>query len=86
MTKTRSLAAGEFKQTCLRVLDQVARDQIEVTITKRGKPVARLVPLVDRRDREAVLLAELRGRVRLLVDEAEFLRPLDVEAGWKLNG
>jgi prevent-host-death family protein len=40
----KTLAATEFKARCLAVLDRVARTGEEVTITKRGKPVARLVP------------------------------------------
>jgi len=40
----RTLAATEFKARCLAALDEVARTGEEVTITKRGKAVARLVP------------------------------------------
>lgn len=41
----RTLPAGEFKQTCLRVLDEVRETGATVVITKRGVPVARLVPV-----------------------------------------
>jgi prevent-host-death family protein len=41
------MAAGEFKTHCLRVMDQVQRQREAVVITKKGKPVAKLVP-VDR--------------------------------------
>lgn len=37
--------ATEFKAKCLGVLDDVRKDGAEVIITKRGKPVARLVPV-----------------------------------------
>jgi prevent-host-death family protein len=39
-----ALPAGEFKATCLAVMDEVAATGREVIITKRGKPVAKLVP------------------------------------------
>lgn len=39
-----SLPAGEFKATCLKLMDEVAATGMSVTITKRGKAVARLVP------------------------------------------
>lgn len=39
------MAAGEFKTHCLRVMDQVQRDREAVVITKKGKPVAKLVPV-----------------------------------------
>jgi prevent-host-death family protein len=44
----RELSASEFKATCLAVIDDVAAGE-EVVITKRGKPVARLVPLAASR-------------------------------------
>jgi prevent-host-death family protein len=37
--------AGEFKAKCLKLLDEVQQQHRQITITKRGKPVARLVPL-----------------------------------------
>jgi prevent-host-death family protein len=38
------MAAGKFKDLCLKTLDEVARTRSVVVITKRGRPVARLVP------------------------------------------
>lgn len=40
----KTIAAGKFKDICLKTLDDVAKTREPVTITKRGKPVARLVP------------------------------------------
>lgn len=40
----KSIAAGKFKDVCLKTLDDVARTRTSVVITKRGKPVAKLVP------------------------------------------
>ena len=45
----RSISAGKFKDTCLRILDEVAANRTPVTITKWGRPVARLVPVVASR-------------------------------------
>ena len=42
--KARTIAAGEFKARCLQLMDDVNRDGVEVIITKRGRPVAKLVP------------------------------------------
>ena len=83
---TRQIPAGEFKQHCLRLLDEVATTHVAVVITKRGKPVARLVPLTSEVQREEEILASLRGRAKMLVSEREFLRPLTAEAGWDLEG
>jgi antitoxin (DNA-binding transcriptional repressor) of toxin-antitoxin stability system len=40
----KSIGAGRFKDVCLKVLDDVAATRSSVVITKRGRPVARLVP------------------------------------------
>lgn len=42
----KSIAAGKFKDVCLKTLDDVAKSRTPVVITKRGRPVAKLVPYV----------------------------------------
>lgn len=55
-----TIAAAEFKQKCLQILDEVGPEGI--TITKRGKPVARLMPIGRS---NADLIGIMRGRVRV---------------------
>jgi prevent-host-death family protein len=38
------ISAAQFKAQCLKLMDDVNTRHEEVVITKRGKPVARLVP------------------------------------------
>lgn len=45
-----TMSASEFKAKCLAVLDEVFRTGRTVTILKRGKPVAQLVPPVPQAD------------------------------------
>ncbi len=40
----KKMAAGVFKVHCLAVMDEVQSKREAVLITKRGKPVAKLVP------------------------------------------
>ncbi len=40
----KSLSVSEFKATCLAVLEDVAKQKKRVLITKRGKPIAEVVP------------------------------------------
>ena len=40
---SRTLAAEEFKEQCLEILDHVGPEG--VVITKHGRPVAKLVPI-----------------------------------------
>ena len=39
------IAAGLFKAQCLKLMDRVAEKHESITITKRGKAVARLMPV-----------------------------------------
>lgn len=43
--KQNIVPAGEFKARCLALLDRVAETGEELIVTKRGKPVARLLPV-----------------------------------------
>ena len=46
----KTMAAGEFKVHCLAVMDEVQSKRQAVLITKRGKPVAKLVPVEKEAD------------------------------------
>jgi prevent-host-death family protein len=48
--KTRTIPAGTFKARCLAIMDQVAAKREAVIIAKRGKPVAKLVPVEQEND------------------------------------
>jgi prevent-host-death family protein len=52
--------AAKFKAQCLALLDRV--DDEGIVITKRGKPVAKLIPI---RAESAELIGALRGRIRV---------------------
>jgi prevent-host-death family protein len=47
MTDHKYVAAADFKANCLRLMDEVARQRRPIIITKRGKPVAKLVPVEE---------------------------------------
>lgn len=44
---TKRISAAQFKAQCLSLMDQVEAQRGEVVITKRGKPVAKLVPIEE---------------------------------------
>lgn len=60
---TRMIKAGEFKAKCLKLMDEVAQTGEELVITKRGKPVARLMP-----PERKPLFGALKGSVTILGD------------------
>jgi prevent-host-death family protein len=43
----RRVSAANFKTNCLRLMDEVAKRRTPLVIAKRGKPVAKLVPVSD---------------------------------------
>ena len=69
----RTIAAGEFKAKCLKLLDEVAETREAIIVTKFGKPVAKLVPMskgnVD-------IIGAMRGTV---LWEGDIISPIDVE-------
>jgi prevent-host-death family protein len=41
---TKTIPAGQFKARCLQIMDDVQETRRPVVITKKGRPVAKLVP------------------------------------------
>jgi prevent-host-death family protein len=64
--KTRWCPAGDFKQRCLALLDQVAEKRISILVTKRGRAVARVVPVESPG-------SSIRGSLHVLTDNDEEL-------------
>ena len=48
--KMKTIPAGQFKVHCLAIMDEVQAKRQAVVITKRGKPVAKLVPVDEKKD------------------------------------
>jgi len=63
--KTRTMAAGQFKATCLAVMDEVQKTGREIIVTKRGKPVAKMVPLEPAKDE---IFGFLKGKIKIKGD------------------
>ena len=61
----RQIAAGQFKATCLALLDEVQRERSEIVITKRGKPVARIVPVEEE---APIFFGRLKDKTKILGD------------------
>ncbi len=58
--------AAEFKAKCLKLLDQVAATHEPLVITKRGRPVAKLVPIED--EARPPLFGYMKGTGQILGD------------------
>jgi prevent-host-death family protein len=67
-----TIPAGEFKAKCLKLLDQVAADRRPLIVTKRGKPVAQIVPMPAKKN----IIGAMRESV---LWEGDIISPIDVE-------
>ena len=67
-----TMGAGDFKAKCLQILDAVAAQREPLVITKRGKPVAKLVPMPP----ETELFGAMAGSVLL---ETDIVSPVNVD-------
>ena len=62
----KTISAGEFKARCLSLMDDVRSTREPVVITKRGKPVAKLVPADSGKKDE--FIGRLEGVFRIVGD------------------
>ena len=69
----KTMSAADFKAKCLDVLDQVAERREPVVVTKRGRPVAQVVPIVKRQKQ---LWGAMKGEIEI---RGDIVTPLDVE-------
>lgn len=74
---TQTIPAGEFKAKCLRLLDEVQQRQKEIIVTKRGKPVARLVPVKPALTRDP--FGGLEGTAKTLGDIINLDEPWEAD-------
>lgn len=75
-----SVTATEFKAKCLAIMDDVANTGQGVLITKRGKPIAKIVPTDTLK--VASPIGMMAGTCETLVDEDELLQPILAESEW----
>jgi prevent-host-death family protein len=59
----KQIPAAKFKEQCLALLDRV--DGEGIIITKRGRPVAKLIPI---RTESAALIGRLKDRLKVKGD------------------
>jgi len=70
----KTMAAGQFKARCLKVMDEVRSTREPVVITKKGRPVAKLVPADGQPDN---VFGCMRGEVEIVGDIVSSSVPLE---------
>lgn len=74
---SRIVPAGQFKNQCLALMDELAAHGGELVITKHGRPVAKLVPIVDDQLANVPIVGSMAGTVTFLEDD--ITAPIDVQ-------
>ena len=72
------IAAGKFKATCLKLMEEVSKSHEAVVITKRGKPIARLLAIEE--ENPGSLFGFLKDSV---ISEKDIVEP--IEEVWNAN-
>lgn len=61
----KTIPAGQFKVHCLAIMDEVHAKRQAVVITKRGNPVAKLVPIENEKDD---IFGFYKGKIKITGD------------------
>jgi len=70
----KTIAAGVFKTNCLALMDEIQAKREPVIITKRGKPVVKIVPVKEEEDE---IFGFLKGKLTILGDVVGPVAPLE---------
>jgi len=70
----KKIPAGQFKARCLSIMDRVQKTGESVLITKRGKPVARLLPATTEPED---VFGYMAGKVKIVGDIVGSITPLE---------
>lgn len=73
------IAISEFKAKCLALLDQVQKTKKPIRITRRGRPVAEVVP--PSTSNSADWIGSMKGKSKILGD---IVSPAAEESDWEV--
>jgi len=74
-----TMGISEFKAQALKILDRIAKSHESLIITKRGKPLVKMLPCAA----ETIVDATIPGQLKhTLVFEKDIVSPLN-EAMWE---
>ena len=65
------VGAGKFKATCLRLMERVAATGEPIEVTKRGKPLVRLVPAEEAAAKGRSIFGASKHRILYLAPDEE---------------
>lgn len=75
----KEVAISEFKAKCLALLDQVQKTKKPIRVTRRGKPVAEVVPASH--DSTRNWIGSMKGKSKIFGD---IISPATDESDWEV--
>jgi len=72
----QTLAASKFKSQTIAIIEEIAKTKEPLVITKRGKPIVKIIPVDNKVQKEK----PLKGTVTFIGD---IFSPIDEE--WEVN-
>ena len=75
----KKMAAGQFKNRCLALMDEVQRTGQPILITKHGKPVAQLIPAAPPEDE---IFGRMAGKIKIIGD---IISPVTAPEDWEYD-
>lgn len=70
----RMIQAGKFKAECLKIMDDVQAKKYSIIITKRNKPIAKLIPLEE--ENSSLLFGKMKGTGHI---KGDLIQPIGEE-------
>ncbi|MBS1866813.1 MAG: type II toxin-antitoxin system Phd/YefM family antitoxin [Acidobacteria bacterium] len=70
----KEIKASEFKSRCLKVMDRVQQTGEPVIVTKRGKPVVKVIPMETANND---IFGFMKGRMEIVGDIVSPATPID---------
>ena len=77
MSDEITVTIEKFQDHCLRLVDKVSQQHKPITITKRGKPIAKLMPYEQS---PQTLYGAMKGTIHILDD---LVNPIDID--WEVE-
>jgi prevent-host-death family protein len=76
------LSTVKFRQNLFKILDRVSKTHDEVIITKRGKPIAKIVHIDDMENSKDPLIGAMKGQGKT---RGDLTQPVIGSADWEVD-
>ncbi len=79
----RTMAAGEFKAKCLRIMDELNETGRPMIVTKRGQPTIKVIPIAKGKKKDSIF-GRLAGIMKIHGDPDDLIKPIVPMEDWDM--